>query len=217
MAKVALISSLGLAPGVVTGMVDALIEGVEQKYEVGEVVVIYTRDPNMPADKNPIALRELIKEFKIEKYKGISFDPQGGVVKFADVDDLKSNRAFFAKAITEIRRCLRQYGKENVIVSLAGGRKTMSALMATAALIEKVPNVYHLIVDEWVEKHGNPENWLGKEDIRTKVMHPDKKVLVQLPDAETILKLQEEAQTATNDDTFGASVSDYLRAEGTLE
>ena len=108
-----------------------------------------------------------------------------GIVPYADINTRESNSAFLTKAI-EIIKGLKN-NDYDVIVSLAGGRKTMSTLISYAAEVCKVDRLYHLIVSKWIEEHGNPETWpaSGKQKLETRnrVLHPsetDKNVVRML-------------------------------------
>jgi hypothetical protein len=80
---------------------------------------------------------------------------------------------------------LRQYQKHDIYLSLAGGRKTMSAVMTIAAQIYGAKMLCHVVLlDKELERREDIRTWstLPREEQR-RVLHPptDKVRLVRLP------------------------------------
>jgi len=200
-----LIASLGESPGVITALLDALIENNKR---IDKVIPIYMKPSNYPGYTTVIT--ELKREFKsYEKYENIIFEYKDSWVDGIDIGgkDEKgyaSSDKFFKKAIKIIDICKRNGC--NVIVGIGGGRKTMSALMTYAALINDVQNIYQIIVSDFIENIGKPNNWNGDSDTRERALHPaqNERWLVKLPTRSDIVKyyekIQGEGAESINDD-----------------
>jgi CRISPR-associated protein (TIGR02584 family) len=192
-----LIASLGESPGVITALVDALID---KDKKIERVIPIYTKDTALSTDE-PIQIRELEKEFGTRGwYKGkIAFDYKGKHVAGKDIGSITekgyaSSDDFFRKAI-EIIDNTKKEGHE-VIVGIGGGRKTMSALMTYAALIKDVQDIYQIMVSNHIESIGKYyEN--SKWDKKDQALHPkpNERWLVKLPNIDEIDKIREDFQT----------------------
>ncbi len=169
-----LIASLGRAPGVITGTVDALID---EGLRPGRVYIATTRDSVIWSDCIPL----LMKEFE-KRYRGIEFRCEEIVTEKPDIYDEKDTAEFARKAAAVIARETK-IGND-VYISLAGGRKTMSAVMALLGQIYGVKAILHLLVDEELERKGviSKLKELPEEE-KEMVLHPprNKRVLVKFP------------------------------------
>jgi CRISPR-associated Csx14 family protein len=167
-----LISSLGESPAVVTETVDAL--ECDERLKIDCVVAIGTSEWSVELSQD--ALRE---EF-------LQFD--GGRITYIGIQtaarDLLSeeNHLEFLNAVATQ---LRAYQFANVYLSLAGGRKTMAALMAIAAQIYGAKVLCHVVpLDEELERLGEIRTWSSlPREAQQRVLHPpaDQVRLVRLP------------------------------------
>jgi len=181
-----LISSLGYTPGVVTGTIDAL--KAFDDVDIHQVLTISTRDSQI---LNLAVEEVLIPEFNTYYSGKIKYDNDS-----IDVNDLVTaadNDEYLSKAIEHIQTSMISPDIDGIYISLAGGRKTMSALMMTAVNlivtseggcqnIPKLRELTHIIVDDYdVERYGlvsndSPDSLHEQtdEEIRRKVLHPIK-------------------------------------------
>jgi CRISPR-associated protein Csx14 len=87
--------------------------------------------------------------------------------------------------LTAVATQLRAYQFANVYLSLAGGRKTMSALMAIAAQIYGAKMLCHIVpLDKELERLGEIRTWASlPRQVQQRVLHPpaDQVRLVRLP------------------------------------
>jgi len=167
-----LISSLGETPAVVTETVDALEQ--EEHVQIKQVVTIGTN--GYWVDRSREVLREEFREFEGAR---IGYIPDQ--IEAQDVVMEADHLEFLTKVAT----WLRWYQKEDVYLSLAGGRKTMSALMAIAAQIYGAKLLCHVVpLSEDLERQGEIRTWFSlRREQQQRVLHPpaDTVRLVRLP------------------------------------
>ncbi len=185
-----LISSLGYAPGVVTGTVDAL-KAFDQ-VDIHKVLTISTSDQQI--------LDLAVEQILIPEFEDRDFYPQGieyenDYIESPDIITSQHNRCFLSKLTNHMRESIQSDQIDGIYISLAGGRKTMSSLVMTAVKlivdcfgngdweeVEKLRELTHLIVDDpgqEIERYGtvsdtNPDSLHQQSDekIRRKVLHP---------------------------------------------
>ncbi len=169
-----LVASLGRSPGVVTGTVDALIdEGKRPR----RVYIAATSDPLIWGKCVPL----LEKEFS-KRYSDIKLETEHICIRRNDIYDEQDNAEFMRKvAVVVGRECSRG---NDVYLSLAGGRKTMSAAMVLIGQLYGARAILHLLVDPELEKNGEIRklNELP-EDERELVLHPpaERRRLIEFP------------------------------------
>jgi len=132
-----LIASLGTSPMVVTETVDEL---KKQGRNVDRVVVLTTRDPRVEISYYALAL-----DFKWN-YSGIELERVE--LPFSDIRSQRDHDEFVRIAKDVIRGELEK-GRD-VIVSVAGGRKTMGVGLYKAGIEVGVREFYHVIAEEVV-------------------------------------------------------------------
>lgn len=192
MKDIFLISSLGLAPGVITGVIDSL-----QYNDLGETfnpkyVAIITTDNEL----TQMSLK--IVEEDIQKYnphiKIISYVMKGLSDIFTIDDNFRVMKTFVA-AIREGERLRRKKEIDQIHVNITGGRKTISGIFTTLSNIFPVDMVYHLLTTPDIEQQGiiknflNPDNTLNTEKIQSNefknILHPKlinaPSILVEIP------------------------------------
>jgi CRISPR-associated Csx14 family protein len=162
MKDIYLISSLGMSPGVVTGVIDALqYEGLKETYNPNYIAVI-TTDHELTRLSLDVIERDMKKynpHIKILPYimKGV-----------ADIITEEDNRVImrtFVNAVKEGNR-LRSEGKvDELHVNIAGGRKTMSGIFTSFSNIFPVDRVYHLLTTPEMEQKGYIKNFLNSDGV----------------------------------------------------
>ena len=168
-----LISLLGLAPGVVTGAYYALYHswGIEDPVQVDKVITLGTNAQGMDLFEGEIA-----REFERWSHEtGIQVQYDDACRLRIAADDLRDadNVREFQAIITRLLR--QDYHDDEVYLVIAGGRKSMAALAAVAAQLygHGVQGMYHLYVDEDLERDGSPEHfWKLDRKRKREVMRP---------------------------------------------
>jgi CRISPR-associated protein Csx14 len=161
-----LIISLGFSPAVVPETLDALLEKG-----------IYIKRTYIVTTGNNTILNECIpliqKDFQEHYFtKNMELHPFQAVLSNEDIYSEKDNLDLMMKVSTIFKK---EKGN-NIYISMAGGRKTMSAAMALLAQIFSARAITHVLVPKKVENIGNISrlrelNQAEKE----KVLHPDPK------------------------------------------
>ncbi len=179
-----LISLLGLAPGVVTGAYYALYNGwgVEKPVRVNKVVTLGTSEMGVTRFEEEIA-REFTRWHREKGKSPVQYDKTCRLrINAEDVNDEKSISQFQAQLI----ELLQTYQDDEVYLVVAGGRKSMAALAATAVQVygRSVKGMYHLYIDKDLEEDGSSSRfWLIDSQRRQLVMRPpaNRCWLVQIP------------------------------------
>lgn len=175
MAKNVLIATLGESPIIVTSMVKAL--QLKKEMTIDQLHVIHPQDAR---------LIDLGYDMVNEHLKGqCAVTPCP--LPFSDANSRETSMEFLQILSYLIE--LHEHEGDNVYLSLAGGRKNMSALMAvTCQFFERVRGLYHIL-----DKHeGNPnrENFHSIEalydfepEVRNEKLSPspDDLILVEIP------------------------------------
>jgi hypothetical protein len=171
-----LISPLGLAPGVVTGAYYALRE---EGYGLMDKVISISTG----GDLIKLCEREIAKELERaagESGKAILYEPlsipSNEISTSADVNA-------FSSLIQDILRRNLEAGHE-VYLNLTGGRKSMVAAAAMAAQVYQPTVMFHLYVDEEIEREGQITTLLKKlGEKRRPYLKPPKHMLtlVEIP------------------------------------
>lgn len=171
--KKVLISTLGETPSVITESLDVL---KDKGIKIDEVVLLTTMDSDTEESLN--LLYEHIRE-----YYGISNIYSEQTKAYNDIDNENSLMEFMENACKTLKK-YRDMDSE-IYVSIAGGRKTMSALMTLAVQIYGAKELFHVIVtDSELEKKSNI-GYLRSfpKDERVKFLHPPKDIIkiVRMP------------------------------------
>jgi len=137
-----LISPLGFAAGAVSGVYFAL---EEQEIKVNQVITVGTAHSHV---RNAATILEIL----FRRVGGVDYKPC-----YIDAQDLRGHERdasgpFAARMGLYIDRA-RQAGR-TVHVAVTGGRSGMGALAALAAQLYRADHLYHLWVDEEIEREG---------------------------------------------------------------
>lgn len=171
--KNVLLSSLGLSPAVVTETIDSL---ENTGIQINTVVLLSTSNERIINTYVP-----LLQDDFIDTYQGkIELIP--APIASDDIWTAQDNLDFI-KLATTFLNTYRKRG-DNVYVSIAGGRKTMSAAMAIVAQLFGAKGLYHVLVPEEIErKRLDYEELRDSSEARRDALHPDVQLmeLVSIP------------------------------------
>ena len=158
-----LLSSLGLSPAVVTETIDAL---ENTGLRINTVILLSTSNERIINTYVPLLHTDFI-----DTYQGkIELIPAS--IANDDIWTPQDNLDFI-KLATTFLNTYRKRG-DNVYVSIAGGRKTMSAAMAIVAQLFGAKGLYHVLVPEEIErKRLDYEELRLCPKARREAFHPD--------------------------------------------
>ena len=163
-----LLASLGLSPAVVTETVDALLdEGVRLK----RVYVFTTSLDDIWNECIPLLMEEFGRRYPDIRLICKEFT----TIKKDDIYNEEDNAEFMRK-VGAVMAFERSEGNE-IYISMAGGRKTMSAAMALLGQLYGAKAIVHVLVPEEIERKGYIKTLKSlppKE--RERVMHPSREV-----------------------------------------
>ena len=156
MTKKLLIATLGTSPAVITEAIDLL---TEQGARPDGVRLLTTQDPEVQESCN------LLLEH-LPAHDGISWNELVPIAAYRDVDTPKAAVEFMQVAC----RLLKTYRDAGyrLFVSIAGGRKAMSALLALAVQFYGAERLFHVWAPPWIEEDGEITN------LRKQKVFPDK-------------------------------------------
>ncbi|HIE52284.1 MAG TPA: hypothetical protein EYP85_11045 [Armatimonadetes bacterium] len=198
MAKI-LLATLGEAHGVITTMVDALAD---------ESATGHGHNRPMPEDYVDQVVLLCVNRSETDdilNWLRAQFDPNGYYAQLkgtpipievcttrdGDLTDQSSNFRFWKMACRKVQE-LSQSGDE-LLISLAGGRKSMSALLMAGAFIfaPQSARLYHLIVkfsdphdDKDFQDYSAFERWSSLDEgdpLRERVIHPPSEARYLIP------------------------------------
>jgi len=159
-----LVATLGTSPGVITEAIDLLIE---QGCHPDGVFLLKTQDDRVIQSYD--LLSEHIRSYyKIDRIIPVDIESEGD-----DVNTPEAVEEFMQKAC-QILRDSRSKG-EKCYVCMAGGRKTMSALLALAVQFYGAERLFHIWVPEWIEEKGGIQKIRNLNDEeKIEWLHPNK-------------------------------------------
>jgi CRISPR-associated protein Csx14 len=170
-----LIISLGRSPPVVTETVDALLEmGVNLR----RVYCVSTNDRDIQTRCIPLLEAEF-RNYPEYVNRRIEFHPWN-FISNRDIETQEDHLEFVNLASSIMKR--EEDRRSDVYLSMAGGRKTMSAAMAVLAQIYSARAITHVLVPAEIERKGTIDV-LEKEpeEERRKILHPENKNLIIFP------------------------------------
>jgi CRISPR-associated protein (TIGR02584 family) len=172
-----LVSLLGNSPGTVTGTYYALYEDPDRELP-DRLVIVTTRT------RETERCLDMISERFRHPADHEPDSPQLEIVR-VPTDDLtdQESTALFQGEIARVLREQRQISDNEIWLSIAGGRKSMSALAAIAAQIIGVDKMIHLYVDHETEQQCDINQLLQYPERKDRCLHPDKSryTLVDVP------------------------------------
>jgi len=175
MSKKLLIATLGTSPAVVTEAVDLL---TEQECRPDGVILLRTEDTDV------CEAYELLANH-LPQHDGLTWVEPVPIGQHGDVDTSEAAVEFMQEAC-RILKSYRDAGYR-LFVSIAGGRKAMSALLALAVQFYGAERLFHIWVPPWLEEEGEIARLrnLPEEDLIRKLHPPldteDRPRLVDLP------------------------------------
>jgi len=169
------VATLGDSPGVVTEAIDKLRE---EGIEIDEVILLTTKDND--TRESAKLLSDHIPKYYQSK---LHISDIRGIDTYFDVDSQESLLDFMQNAC-EILKTLKKRNVETH-VCIAGGRKSMSALMTLAVQIYGATSLFHIILEDLeLEQEGKISNLRNKDEReKNQILHPDPSIikLVKLP------------------------------------
>lgn len=171
---VVLISSLGESPAVVTEAIDKIEQ--EERVQISQVITLGTGGYEVRRGA------EMLYDH-IPAYYNYRIAYSHDSIEASDVNTGQDNLDYLTLAAEKLR-ALRYYA--DVYVSIAGGRKTMSALMALAVQIygaKLLCHVAHLMLDESLQHEMFAGNLIRNRKHWDALLHPNPEEvqLVRLP------------------------------------
>jgi len=149
-----LLVPLGKAPMVVTQTYTLLQRNEEAGYpRIPVVAVVYPKLSALIGN----GVRLLKRQFERERIELLEYPVDG----FRDVDSTEACNAYLGTLLSAIEDLSRAHPDQQIVLSLSGGRKGMSALTLFAAQRAGIEQLYHtLITDIELEKHIEEETSL---------------------------------------------------------
>lgn len=163
MVRKLLIATLGTSPAVITEAIDLL---TEQNARPDGVQLLITQDSDVKESCN------LLLEH-LPSHDGISWIEPVPIAAYGDVDTPKAAVEFMQVACSRLKT-YRDAGYR-LYVSIAGGRKAMSALLALAVQFYGAERLFHVWVPPWIEAEGEISNlrkWKNFPDKINEALHP---------------------------------------------
>ena len=143
MAKKLLIATLGTSPAVITEAVDLL---TEQGVRPDGIQLLVTQDRDVQESYELLAQHLPIHD-------DITWVEPVSIAAYGDVDSSEAAVEFMQVA-TGLLKTFRDAG-HRLFVSIAGGRKAMSALLALAVQFYGAERLFHVWVPPWLEEEGD--------------------------------------------------------------
>jgi CRISPR-associated protein Csx14 len=178
MSKKLLIATLGTSPAVVTEAVDLL---TEQNCRPDGVILLRTEDHDVREAYELLATH-------LPQHDNLTWVESVSIGQYGDVDTSEAAVEFMQEAC-RILKTYRDAGYR-LFVSIAGGRKAMSALLTLAVQFYGAERLFHIWVPPWLEAEGEIAQLRNlPEDVRIQKLHPplntmnaeDRPRLVDLP------------------------------------
>ncbi|MGB9872938.1 MAG: CRISPR-associated protein Csx14 [Anaerolineae bacterium] len=170
MSQKLLIATLGTVPAVITEAIDLLDE---QGVRPDGVILFLTRDGEVQE-----SLKLLSQH--LPAHDNITWIDPVYVAAYTDITDSESAVEFMREAC-RILKTYRDNG-DRLFVSIAGGRKAMSSLLALAVQFYGAERLFHIWAPPWIEEEGEIAalRWIPQEQL-TEKLHPR---LVNMPDSD---------------------------------
>ena len=167
-----LLISLGRSPAVIPETLDAFLEN---KIFIKRTYIVTTSDDIILNECIPLIEKDFEKYYKP---KNMELKPWQCILSSDDIYTERDN----LNLMINVAKLFKMEKGNNIYISMAGGRKTMSAAMALLAQIYGARAITHVLVPEEIEKSGNInalKNLNQKQ--REVVLHPKEKRLVFFP------------------------------------
>lgn len=220
-----LIISLGRSPAVVPETLDALSE---TNIYIKRTYLVTTGDETIVNCCIPL----LVRDFKLHyEPRGMELRPHSCMLSKDDIHDEQDN----LELMLRVGAIFKQEKQSNIYISMAGGRKTMSAAMALLAQIYGARAITHVLVPPELEREGNihaiKERFEGETEAEIrpeleKILHPRDKRLIFFPvigiswmldDMITALKGKDNRNPEIDRGEIRPSVASILQENGLLD
>lgn len=203
-------ATLGESPGAVTEAIDALdARGIN----IDSVCLLTTKDYDAESAAN------LLAEHIPEHYQGrVTLDRVEQCQAFADLDSQQAVLEFMKIACRSLRDYLRK--GTQVYACIAGGRKTMSALLALSVHLYGAAELFHVVAAPGLEEEGKISvlRRFSTEEI-AKRLHPatDEVTLVRMPFLGLQSRMHEILQGLKGTKEVSRDTAALLEGNGLLE
>ncbi len=214
MTRKLLIATLGTTPAVITEAVDLL---AEQGVQLDGVQLLMMQDRDVRESFEILAQH-------LPSHDGITWVEPVFIAAYGDVDSPEAAVEFMQVA-TGLLKAFRD-ADYRVFVSIAGGRKAMSALLALAVQFYGAERLFHVWVPPWLEEEGDISKlrqWKDFPDELNKRLHPsleveksDRPRIVDLPFIGLFPMLNEIRVALQGGETPSKEIRDLLVANGLL-
>ena len=214
MAKKLFIATLGTSPAVITEAIDLL---TEQDLRPDGVQLLTTQDPDVQESCN-LLLEHLPAHDRIFWIEPVP------IAAYGDVDSPEAAVECMQVAC-RILKTYRDAG-HRLFVSIAGGRKAMSALLALAVQFYGAERLFHVWVPPWIEAEGEISNlrkWKDFPDKINELLHPPRDVeetdrprIVDLPFIGLFPLLNDIRAALTGEEEPSTEIRQLLTANGLM-
>lgn len=167
-----LLISLGRSPAVIPETLDALLEN---NIFIKRTYIVTTSDDTILNECIPLILQDFEKYYKP---KNMELKAWQCILSSDDIYTERDN----LNLMINVAKLFKKEKGNNIYISMAGGRKTMSAAMALLAQIYSARAITHVLVSEEIEKSGNIYTLknLNQNQIEA-IFHPKEKRLIFFP------------------------------------
>lgn len=165
-----LVATLGTSPGVITEAMDLLIE---EGCRPNGIILLKTQN-DLVNQSYDLLSEHIPSYYEMDWIEAMDIENYG-----VDIDSAEAAKEFMLKACM----ILKNYRKKgnNCYVSIAGGRKTMSALLAQAVQFYGADRLFHIWAPKGIEDKGEIQRIrrpLDEEGIRN--LHPNKNESIEI-------------------------------------
>lgn len=140
-----LIISLGRSPAVIPETLDALLE---KGIYIKRTYIVTTSDDIIYGKCIPLIEKDFEKHYKP---KHMELCPYQCILSNDDIYDESDN----LELMINVAKIFKKEQEHNIFISMAGGRKTMSAAMALLAQIYNARAITHVLVSPEIENNGS--------------------------------------------------------------
>jgi len=210
MTKNVLIGTLGESPAVVTEALDILND---RRITIHEVILLTTMD------HDALYSLDLLMEHLPVYYNNIKNVNPITIGAYEDINSEEAVMEFMETACDQLRDM--QKRGWNVYVSIAGGRKTMSALMTLAVQIYGAKELFHIIVeDPELEDRSRIGNLVHcDEEEQNEMLHPDRGNIthISMPFIGLFPWIKDIVKTLKGEKIDKKEISELLSSNGLME
>ncbi len=167
-----LIISLGRSPAVIPETLDALLE---KDIYIKRTYIVTTSDEIIYEKCIPLIQEDFRKHYTP---KNMELHPFQCILSSDDIYNERDN----LELMINVAKIFKKEQRNNIFISMAGGRKTMSAAMALLAQIYNARAITHVLVSPEIEKKGSIYKLMELQNNEIEqIFHPRDKRLIFFP------------------------------------